>query len=131
MRTALIPEFTCHNASELAEFLQTVETWAVVERVTTDYAQWKVEAWNLLSADQQERLKTLQKWKDHPVAQQFPPGVVVQRRGDREGLTGEVVNYWQAYDINYVTFMVGPDVDWCCASLLERVEPEMETAIAA
>lgn len=122
MSAVLVPPVQLDSPQELADFLQTVETWSLVEQVTTDYTQWKLEAWNLLSESQQERLKTLQKWKDHPVAQQLPLGVKVRRIGDPDGLTGEVVNYWQAYGIDYVTFMVDKDVDWCRASFLERAD---------
>ncbi|MEM8638390.1 MAG: hypothetical protein AAGG51_06240 [Cyanobacteria bacterium P01_G01_bin.54] len=122
MSAVLLPSPKLHSPQDLADFLQQVETWCMVEKVTTDYSQWKVDAWNLLPEPQQERLITLQKWKDHPVAEQFPLGVQVRRMDDPDGLAGEVVDYWQAYGVEYVTFMVGKDVDWCRASWLERAD---------
>lgn len=122
MSAVLVPTIQLHNPQDLADFLQTVETWSVVEQVTSQYAQWKLEAWNLLSESQKDRLKTLQKWKDHPVAQQLPLGAKVRRITDPEGLTGEVVDYWQAYGVDYVMFMVGKDLDWCRAGFLERAD---------
>lgn len=130
MTVVLTPPIQLHNPQDLAHFLEEVETWNVVEDITATYEQWKVEAWNLLSESQQERLKTLQKWKDHPIAQILPPGAKVHRIDDPDQLVGEVTNYWQAYGVNYVTFMVGKDVDWCRASFLERVD-RVEEAIAA
>lgn len=121
MTAVLIPEFELQSAQELADLLTEAETWRAVERLTTAHEHLKIEAWKLLSESQQAYLKELQKWKDHPVAQQFPPGVKVQRIGDPEELVGEVSHYWEAYGVDYVTFMVGPDVDWCRASFLKRV----------
>lgn len=130
MTAVLTPPIQLHDPQDLANFLEQVETWDVVESVTTAYTQWKVEAWNLLPEPQQERLKTLQKWKDNPIAQLFPPGVKVHRVDDPEQLVGEVTDYWQAYGIDYVTFIVDKDVDWCRASFLARVD-RPEAAIAA
>ncbi|MGB0561185.1 MAG: hypothetical protein ACPGVO_05210 [Spirulinaceae cyanobacterium] len=130
MTAVLLPSPQLQNPQDLADFLQQVETWRMVEKVTTDYAQWKVEAWNLLDAPQQERLITLRKWKDHPIAQQLPLGTPVRRIDDPDGLTGAVVDYWQAYGIDYVTFMVGSDVDWCRASFLERADQQVEVMAA-
>ncbi len=121
--TALpIPDFELESPQALAALLAEAETWREVEGLTHQYSHWKVEAWQLLSEPQMERLKLLQQWQHSPMAQKFPPGATVQRLDDTEGLMGEVKTYWQAYGVDYVTFWVGPDVDWCRASNLKRVQ---------
>jgi hypothetical protein len=121
------PDFELHSPQELADLIATADTWREVEQLTAQYHEWKTAAWQLLTDAQQDRLRLLQKWQDYPVAQKFPPGAIVQRLDDAHDLTGEVKAYWQAYGEDYVTFMVGPDVDWCRASNLKRVSLPVET----
>jgi len=115
------PEFEINNAQELAEFLAQSQSWREIESLTTDYAQWKQEAWYALSKGDQQRIKKLKKWSNHPVAKQFPLGSTVQRVDDTEEQQGKVMDYWSAYDVDYVTFQVGSDTDWCRADNLKCI----------
>lgn len=112
-------KFEIQTAAELAEYLRSATTWREVEALTQNYAHWKLEAWKLLSEAEKERIKYLKHWQDHPVSQEFPPGCLVQRINSNKGLVGKVLNYWSAYGIDYVTFQVGQDIDWCRASFLK------------
>lgn len=123
-----VPDFELHSPQALADLIATAETWREVEQLMAQYQDWKTETWQLLTEPQQDRLRLLQKWQDYPIAQKFPPGAIVQRLDDAHGLTGEVQTYWQAYGEDYVTFMVGPDVDWCRASNLKRIPVALEAA---
>ncbi|NEO26529.1 MAG: hypothetical protein F6K03_06430 [Kamptonema sp. SIO4C4] len=116
-----IPDFQLNSPEDLAELLRDVQTWQEVEALTTAYAHWKVKAWELLSEEEKERLQTLKQWKDYAIAQKFPPGCTVQRLNDTQGLTGQVIKYWQAYGVDYITFQVGDDIDWCRASNLKKM----------
>jgi len=120
--TALpIPEFELNHPQELADYLQSAKTWKEIEALTRDYSQWKAQAWELLSQNDRDRIKTLKQLADCPVAQQFPLGSIVQRRDDSENQCGEAIAYWRAYGIDYITFRVGDDIDWCRASNLQKV----------
>ncbi|MCW6038778.1 hypothetical protein K4A83_21260 [Spirulina subsalsa FACHB-351] len=116
-----IPQFELQSPLELAQLLQSAKTWREVEALTTSYPHLKVAAWELLTEGDKERIKTLKQWQDFAIAQKFPIGCTVQRIDDAEHLTGEVVQYWRAYGVEYVTFKVGADYDWCRGSLLEKV----------
>ena len=113
-------KFEIQTAAELAEYLRSAVSWGEIEALTRDFSHWKVEAWKLLSDGDKDRVLMLKRWKDHPVAKKFPPGCSVQRIKGTTGLVGTVLNYWSAYGIDYITFQVGPDVDWCRASFLKR-----------
>lgn len=116
-----LSDFELHSAEELAQYLQSASTWREIESLVDAYAHWKVDAWKLLSKSEQDRIQELKQWKDHDVAQKFPLGCKVQRLNDTQGCQGTVVNYWSAYGIDYVTFKVGPDTDWCRATNLKRI----------
>ncbi len=116
-----LPQFEIHTASQLADYLQSAVSWREVEALTLNYPDWKAEAWEMLSEEDRERIKAFKKWANHPLAQKFPPYSIVQRLDDREGQTGKVINYWSAYGIDYITFSVDQDIDWCRASQLKKV----------
>ena len=119
--TALkVPDFTINNAKELAEFLAKAQDWREIQLLTTAYPQWKDEAWYSLGKKDQEKIKKLKKWSDHPIAKKFPLGSSVQRIDDTEEQWGQVVDYWSAYGVEYVTFQIGTDTDWCQANQLKR-----------
>ena len=113
---------------QLAELLTTAQTWKEVEALGQAYSHWKREAWELLSPEKREYIQLLKQWKDCPTAQKFPPGCTVERVNSTQGLTGQVINYWSAYGIDYVTFRVGPDIDWCRVSYLRRVNLENKSS---
>lgn len=118
--TALpIPEFKLHDPQELAGYLRSAQTWKEIEALTADYPQWKAQAWELLSGGDRDRIKLLKQWADCPIAKQFPLGSIVQRLDDPESQSGEAIAYWHAYGIDYITFRVGDDIDWCRASHLQ------------
>ena len=116
-----LPKFEIQTASQLVDYLQSAVSWREVEALTLHYPDWKNEAWEMLSEEDRERIKALKKWANHPLAQRFPPYSTVQRLDDSEGQTGKVINYWSAYGIDYITFSVGQDIDWCRASQLKKV----------
>lgn len=121
MSTEPIPDFQIETPQQLAEYLAQAETWSEVERLTTAFAAYKVEAWQLLSEPQQQHILKLKQWKDHPLAQKFPFGCTVQRRNDPEKKQGKVTHYWSAYGVDYVTFEVDGFTDWCQAQHLKRI----------
>ncbi|MBE9114672.1 hypothetical protein IQ249_02060 [Lusitaniella coriacea LEGE 07157] len=120
MNALLNPEFELNSAQELAEYLQSALTWGEIEALSGAYPQWKAEAWELLQPFDRDRVKLLKKWKDYPLAQNFPPYSIVQRLDEEEGMSGKVIDYWSAYGVEYVTFSVGEDIDWCRATHLQR-----------
>ncbi|MDY7014879.1 MAG: hypothetical protein SVX43_15000, partial [Cyanobacteriota bacterium] len=113
--------FELQSPAELAETLKQALKWTEIEALSAAYPHWKAEAWELLSGDDRDRIKLLKRWKNHPVAQKFPLGCCVQRFDNSEGKRGKVINYWSAYGIEYVTFRVGEDIDWCRAQYLKRI----------
>jgi hypothetical protein len=121
MSALALSDFELRSAADLAECLKQALKWTEIEALTSAYPQWKVEAWHLLLESDRDRIKLLERWKDHPVAHKFPLGCLVQRSNDTEGQRGKVVNYWIAYNIEYVTFRVGEDIDWCRAQCLKRL----------
>jgi hypothetical protein len=121
MSTALIPDFQVETPQQLAEYLAQSETWAEIEKLTTHFFHFKVEAWQILTEDQQQHILKLKKWKDHELAQKFPLGCTVQRRGDVEKQQGIVTDYWSAHGIDYVTFTVDGFTDWCQGQFLKRI----------
>lgn len=121
-------KFEVQTAAELAEYLRAATSWREVEALAQHYPHWKREAWKLLSEAEQERIKYLKHWQDHPVAQKFPPGSLVRRINSTTESVGKVMHYWSAYGVDYVTFQVGPDIDWCRASFLQLVNTEKSTA---
>jgi glutamine cyclotransferase len=116
-----VPDFTLNSPQELAAYLRESVSWREIEALTDNYAHWKEEAWELLSDGDRDRIKTLKRWKDSAIVQKFPIGTPVQRLDDTENLMGKVINYWQAHGVDYITFQVGQDTDWCRASNLKRV----------
>ncbi len=119
MTATLVAERSLQNPAELAARLQTLHRWSEVEALIALYADWKVQAWELLPATERDRLKDLKRWHGHPIAERFPLGALVQRRATTEDSSGVVLGYWHAYGIDYVTFRVGSDVDWCRAEHLQ------------
>ncbi|MBP0020858.1 MAG: hypothetical protein J7647_25280 [Cyanobacteria bacterium SBLK] len=115
-----IPDFTLNTPQELASYLREAISWREIEALTGNYPHWKEEAWELLSDGDRDRIKLLKQWKDSAIVQKFPLGTPVQRLDDTENATGKVINYWHAYGIDYITFQVGKDTDWCRASNLKR-----------
>ncbi|MEL7037283.1 MAG: hypothetical protein AAFO04_16905 [Cyanobacteria bacterium J06592_8] len=127
--TALpLSHWELQNPQQLAELLTTAQTWKEIEALGAAYPQWKREAWESLSTEKQEYIKQLKKWKDYQAAQKFPLGCTVKRINSTQGLSGQVISYWSAYDIDYVTFKVGDDIDWCRATFLQRVNLEEESS---
>lgn len=112
------------NPEQLAELLSAAQTWKEIEALAKAYPDWKREAWELLSPEKREYIQQLKRWKDCPAAQKFPLGCTVERINSAQGLTGEVISYWSAYGIDYVTFRVEQDIDWCRATFLRRVKAE-------
>ncbi|AFY40499.1 hypothetical protein Lepto7376_4391 [[Leptolyngbya] sp. PCC 7376] len=121
MSTELVPDFEIDTAQQLAEYLAQAETWSEIERLTEAFKALKVEAWGLLSEEQQQHILKIKQWKDHEIAQIFPLGSTVQRRDDPEKKQGVVTDYWTAYDIDYVTFTVNGFTDWCQGKHLKRI----------
>jgi len=119
MTATLIAERELQSPAELAARLQTLSRWSEVEAAIAAYPDWKLPAWELLPATERNRLKDLKRWHGHPIAERFPIGALVQRRITPEGCTGVVQGYWHAYGIDYVTFKVGSDTDWCRADSLQ------------
>lgn len=117
-----IPDFELHSPQELAKLLKSAKTWPEIEALTTAYGHWKVKAWELLAQSDRQRIQALKQYKDFTaIAQKFPLGCTVQRLNDTQGLTGEVTQYWRAYGVDYITFQVGEDIDWCQVSNLTRI----------
>jgi hypothetical protein len=121
MSALALSTFELHSPTQLAEALKQSPKWTQIEALTSTYAHWKAEAWELLSGEDRDRIKLLKRWKDHPVAQKFPLGCSVQRYDDSQAQRGKVINYWSAYGIDYVTFRVGEDIDWCRAQYLKWI----------
>lgn len=121
MSAVALSTFELHSPAELAECLKQALKWTEIEALTSTYSEWKVEAWKLLPESDRDRIKLLERWKDHPIAQKFPLGCIVQRLNDIEGQRGKVINYWSAYGFEYITFRVGEDIDWCRAQYLKRI----------
>ncbi|MDY6781224.1 MAG: hypothetical protein SW833_01485 [Cyanobacteriota bacterium] len=121
MSALALSAFELHSPTELAEALKQSLKWTQIEALTSTYPHWKAEAWDLLSGDDRDRIKLLKRWKDCPAAQKFPLGSSVQRHDNTQGQRGKVINYWSAYGIDYVTFRVGEDIDWCRAQYLKRI----------
>ena len=121
MSTELVPDFQIDTAQQLAEYLVQAQTWSEIERLTAAFEALKVEAWGLLSEEQQQHILKIKKWKDHEIAQNFPLGSTVQRRDDPEKKQGTVTDYWTAYGIDYVTFTVNGFTDWCQGKHLKRI----------
>ncbi len=120
--TALeIPQFELHSPKELAEILMQTQNWKEIEALTSAYPQWKGDAWKLLPESEQERIKKQKKVSTYAVAKEFPLGCTVQRLDDTEEQVGEVTDYWCAYGVEYVTFLVGSDTDWCRGDYLKRI----------
>lgn len=114
------------NPQQLAEQLTAAQTWKEIEVLGQIPSDLKKAAWALLSPEKREYIQQLKQWKDCPIAQKFPPGCTVERINSTQGLTGQVLRYWSAYGIDYVTFQVGPDIDWCRAADLRRVQVETD-----
>jgi hypothetical protein len=121
MSTELVPDFQIATPHQLAEYLAQAETWAEIEKLTTAFAPLKVEAWKILTEEQQQHILKLKQWKDHELAKQFPLGCTVQRRHDPEKKQGKVTDYWAAHGIDYVTFTVDGFTDWCQGKYLKRI----------
>jgi hypothetical protein len=111
-----------HSPEELAQYITSAQSWKEIELLTTAYSDWKVAAWGLLSEADQSRIKQLKRWANHPVAQKFPLGCGVERISSTQKQVGTVIEYWSAYGIDYITFKVGVDIDWCRASYLKRTK---------
>ncbi|MDY7021712.1 MAG: hypothetical protein SWJ54_10175 [Cyanobacteriota bacterium] len=125
--TALpLSRWELQSPQQLADLLATAQTWKEIEALGAAYPQWKRKAWELLSPEKQDHIHQLKKWKDYPAAQKFPLGCTVERINSTQGLTGQVISYWSAYDIDYVTFKVGDDIDWCRVTFLQKVNLEEE-----
>lgn len=117
-----IPDLEPHSPEELAQYIISAQSWKEIEVLTTAYSDWKVAAWGLLSEADRSRIKQLKQWAYHPVAQKFPLGCAVERVGSTQKQVGTVISYWSAYGIDYITFQVGVDIDWCRASYLKRIK---------
>ncbi len=115
-----IPDLEPHNPQELAQYIASAQSWKEIEVLTTAYSEWKAAAWQLLSETEQARVKCLKQWKDNPIVQKFPLGCKVERMNSTQNLVGTVTHYWTAYGVDYITFQVGPDIDWCRANALKR-----------
>lgn len=122
MTTAPHPVPVLESPEQLAECLTQAQTWAEIELLTQAYPDFKAIAWKQLSADQQGRILKLRDLKDKAIAQEFPLGCLVQRRADPEQKQGKVVDYWDAYGVDYVVFTVDGFTDWCPGSMLERLK---------
>lgn len=121
MSTERVPDFQIETATQLRQYLAQAETWSEVEKLTTAFPHFKVEAWGLLEPDQQQHILKLKEFKDFSVAQLYPLGCTVQRRNDPEKQQGEVTGYWKAYDVEYVAFSVNGFADWCQGSRIKRI----------
>ncbi|NJL02821.1 MAG: hypothetical protein HC910_20480 [Spirulinaceae cyanobacterium SM2_1_0] len=119
MTALLVTERELHSPQELASRLQALNRWHEVETLTRTYADWKLQAWELLCPAERDRLKNLKRWHGHPLAERFPLGSIVQRHDADASCSGVVAGYWHAYGIDYVTFKVGSDTDWCRAEHLQ------------
>ncbi len=119
MTAVLVADPELQSPEALAQRLQSTSRWSEVEALTRTYAHWKVQAWELLPEAERDRLKHLKRWHGHLVAERFPIGALVQRCDTTDGSSGVVSGYWHAYGVNYVTFKVGSDVDWCRAENLQ------------
>ncbi|MGB3532309.1 MAG: hypothetical protein WBA13_02205 [Microcoleaceae cyanobacterium] len=117
-----LPDLEPHSPEELAQYIISAQSWKEIEVLTTAYSDLKVAAWGLLSEADQIRIKQLKQWKDNPVALKFPLGCGVERVSSNQKQVGTVINYWSAYGIDYITFQVGSDIDWCRASYLKRTK---------
>ena len=115
-----LADLELQTPQELAQCIASAQSWKEIEVLTTAYSDWKVAAWELLSEQDQAKVKCLKQWKDHPILQKFPLGSKVQRIDSHQQFVGTVMNYWNAYGVDYITFQVGPDTDWCRASALKR-----------
>ena len=110
------------SPEQLADYLNQATTWSEIEALTQAYPTLKAAAWKGLSPEQQNRILKLRDFKDKAIAQEFPLGCLVQRRQDPEQKQGTVVDYWEAYGVDYVVFSVDGFTDWCSGSMLERVD---------
>ncbi|MEB3224890.1 MAG: hypothetical protein VKJ86_03705 [Synechococcus sp.] len=110
------------SPEQLAAYLNQATTWSEIEALTQAYPDFKATAWKGLSPEQQNRILKLRDFKDKAIAQEFPLGCLVQRRQDPEQKQGKVVDYWEAYGVEYVVFTVDGFTDWCPGTMLEKVD---------
>ncbi|NJO19019.1 MAG: hypothetical protein HC838_01605 [Spirulinaceae cyanobacterium RM2_2_10] len=57
MTALLVTERELHSPQELASRLQALNRWHEVETLTRTYADWKLQAWELLCPAERDRLK--------------------------------------------------------------------------